>query len=51
MKSSKKPERVPHLIEERMELLKTIEEMVKKEVKRQTKGYESPRKILSDEQP
>lgn len=51
IKSAKKSGSVPHLIDERMELLNTIEEMVKKEVKRQTKGYESPRKILSDEQP
>lgn len=35
IKSAKKPGRVPHLMEERLELLNTIEAMVKKEVDKQ----------------
>ncbi|WP_315350548.1 hypothetical protein [Hoylesella saccharolytica] len=47
IKSAKKSGSVPHLIDERLELLNTIEEMVKKEVKRQTKDKTSSPKQLS----
>lgn len=39
IKSAKKSGSVPHLIDERLELLNTIEEMVKKEVKSYTLLY------------
>ena len=47
IKSAKKSASVPHLIDERLELLNTIEEMVKKEVKRQTTDKISSQKQLS----
>lgn len=47
IKSAKKSGSVPHLIDERLELLNTIEEMVKKEVKRQTTDKISSQKQLS----
>lgn len=47
IKNVKKSASVPHLIDERLELLNTIEEMVKKEVKRQTKDKTSSPKQLS----
>ena len=49
IKNVKKSASVPHLIDERLELLNTIEEMVKKEVKRQTKDKtSSPKQLSSD---